>query len=305
MAEFDRPPFLIDHCPQIQLENPSKWTIQGYSKAGERTGLIIKPLKLVLDAGLGCLNKPAAILLTHSHYDHTLALPTLLSPRTIRLKGQESLCGRPVFMPHGIGSRVQKLMESVITLSDEEVPDQFESDYVWKRIGYHPFEVKCGEDFEVPGVGNLKVKALASYHNTPSIGYGLSTTKKKLKERYLKLTKEEIIAAKKKGEEITEIVESPEMVFYCDSMIENLAQHTEWRNYPVVLVECTGYPGIHTSQQMKERGHTHLEQLPPFIEKHREKQWVLLHSSCALRKEDLDGWERHLREKGLNIRILK
>ena len=107
-------PFVLDFCPEIQLENPSRWRISGHSKAGKRTGLFLKPMKIVLDAGLGTLQKPAAIMLTHSHYDHTLALPTLVSRFNSPLKGQEHLCRRPVFMPRGKGFKVQMMKQVLI-----------------------------------------------------------------------------------------------------------------------------------------------------------------------------------------------
>ena len=138
-------PFLLDYCPELQLENPSRWKISGHSKAGKRTGLFLKPLKIVLDAGVGTLQQPAAIFLTHSHYDHTSALPTLVSRHNVALKGQENLCGRPVFMPNGVSFKVQKLMEAVLLFSDED-PSTFErKEHVWRRMGYHPFEVSLSD----------------------------------------------------------------------------------------------------------------------------------------------------------------
>ena len=87
------PPYLLEHCQEISLENPSRWRIAGHSKAGERTGIWLKPLQIVLDGGLGSQFHPKAILLSHSHCDHTLALPNLVSPRSVTLKGQETLYG--------------------------------------------------------------------------------------------------------------------------------------------------------------------------------------------------------------------
>ena len=74
----------------------------------------------------------------------------------------------------------------------------------------------------------------------------------------MNVDKEAIISARKEGEEITEVIEIPEIAFYCDSTIDNLILHDEWKKYPVILCECTGYPGKHETAQMTDRIHTHL-----------------------------------------------
>ena len=45
-------PNLLEDCAQIKLTNPSKWTINMHSRAGERTGVYINDLKIALDCGL-------------------------------------------------------------------------------------------------------------------------------------------------------------------------------------------------------------------------------------------------------------
>ena len=51
-------------------------------------------------------------------------------------------------MPRGKGFKVQKLMEAV--LSDDEPSIDNQTD-VWKRMGYHAFEVTHSQFFEIPG----------------------------------------------------------------------------------------------------------------------------------------------------------
>ena len=60
----------IEDCEKFTLDNPGKWTIQGFSKAGDRTGFMLYPLKILLDAGLSTYLIPNAVLL-HSHTDHS------------------------------------------------------------------------------------------------------------------------------------------------------------------------------------------------------------------------------------------
>ena len=300
-----KPPYLLEHCEEIILENPSKWRISGHSKAGERTGIWLKPLQIVLDAGLGSNFHPKAIILSHSHCDHTLALPNLISPRSVELKGQEMLFGRPIFMPEGVSFKVQKQMEAVMIMSDNHVDFPCQPEKVWERMKYHPFEVKPADTFEIPGIKDLEIEALHAYHNTASLGYGFLSKKRKLKHKFLALSKDELVDARKRGEELMESVSTPEMAFYCDSTIDNLLLHSEWKKYPVILCECTGYPGRHSQEQMRERFHTHLNDLLPIMESHRDKQWILLHASSAMKDYELMKIEQEIKEKySINVHIM-
>ena len=94
-------------------------------------------------------------------------------------------------MPRGMGFKVQKLMEAVIILSDDDPVISNKTD-VWKRMGYHPFEVTHAQVFEIPGIKDLQVETLKSYHNTDSLGYGFVTKRKKLKPKYRNLNKEKV-----------------------------------------------------------------------------------------------------------------
>ena len=62
----------------------TEWTLQGHSKAMERTGFVIPEIGVVLDAGVDLPIQsslagrgPHAILVTHGHIDHMSALPML------------------------------------------------------------------------------------------------------------------------------------------------------------------------------------------------------------------------------------
>ena len=65
---------------------PSKWTLTGSSKAGEKTGFVIDELNIMLDCDISRKKTPNVIFISHSHIDHICALPTVFKSRTQLLK---------------------------------------------------------------------------------------------------------------------------------------------------------------------------------------------------------------------------
>lgn len=90
--------------------------------------------------------------------------------------------------------------------------------------------------------------------------------------------------------------------------IRNLTDHSEWKKYPVIICECTGYPEIKHhpdyDRPLKKRTHTHLPELIPIMKEHTDKQWVLIHASTSISNKDLLQYQTSLREEGINITIL-
>ena len=309
MAAIKSFPYVLEQCKTIKLKNPSKWEITGHSRAGERTGFFLKPLKIILDAGLVTFITPVAVFITHSHCDHTLAMPTIVTGRALKAKGQDELFGRPAYMTQETIPKLQRFMEGVIMLStnsDEEIPDFTVKENIMTRQGHHPIAVKAGDIFRIHGLENIEVEVLKAYHNADCVGYGFSTIRKKLKQEYAGKNKDAIMEAKKKGINISEEVAIPELAFYCDSRIDNLTLHSEWKKYPVVMCECTGYPGHQDPERMNEIYHTHLDQLLPVMEENKDKQWILLHASMSISETYLAEAEDTLRNKnGLDVTIIR
>ena len=68
-------PHLVEDGVTFKLNNPSNWSLTGYSRAGERTSFKLNELNVLLDCGLA-LQKPVdQIFMTHSHIDHCWGWP--------------------------------------------------------------------------------------------------------------------------------------------------------------------------------------------------------------------------------------
>lgn len=297
----------LEQYPNIKLNNPSNWNIQGTSIAGERTGFLLNPLKIILDGGVYSSVKPIAVFLTHSHCDHTLGLPTLFGPRMNKIKGQENLIGRPLYLPKLAEFPVQKLMESAIYLSDNDPNFASDINYnikenVWKRQGYQPIISKPGDKFRIPGLRNIEVEVLKAYHDTESLGYGFNSIKNKLKPEFFYTDDSFKINAKKNGIDITEEFITPEFVFFCDSSINNLKFHNEWKKFPIIICESTSFPEM---KKNHDTNHTCFDDLETIIRSNPEKEWFIIHTSPATRKETLINHQNRLSKDGIKITFIR
>ena len=68
---------------------------------------------------------------------------------------------------------------------------------LWRRQGYHPFPVQPHDLVTIPGLKDLRVEVLPAYHRCMSVGFGLSSVKRKLRQKFHQAKKEDIIAARK------------------------------------------------------------------------------------------------------------
>eukprot|EP00808_Paulinella_micropora_P002304 g83285.t1 len=82
------------------------------------------------------------------------------------------------------------------------------------------------------------------------------------------------------GEEVSMTSYSPQLAFYGDTSILALTEHTEWKRYPVIMIECTIYPGLGKSAATAQAmGHMHWEALEPVMRSHPATHFVLIHHS--------------------------
>ena len=304
-------PTRLENCIKFKLDNPQKWIIQGHTKAGERTGFWLMPLRIILDCGLSTYMNPKAVFMSHRHTDHSTALPNILTSRSKIIKGQEDLIGRPVFMPKEAVPKILLLEKAIIALSKSKINENDFSnpEWIWKKQGVHPIGVLPFEKYEIPGIPNIIMETFPSYHDVDSIGYGFSLKKQKLKDEYLELTKnkegqKKLSEIRKSGIKITKEVFEPQLIFYCDSTIDNLKKHEEWKKYPVIMCECTGYPIDHDCNIIHQRAHTHLDDLLPIMLDNKDKQWILIHASMKMTNKQLEEWnDKLVKEHKLNLFI--
>ena len=82
-------------------------SISGFSRSKYRTGYLIQPYNIYLDAGLPCPITPNLILLSHSHLDHNAGLYSIL------IEGENT----PVMLPDTDVVNTKKMLNAFSCLN--------------------------------------------------------------------------------------------------------------------------------------------------------------------------------------------
>ena len=255
-------PHLIEDCPSWKVPG-TDWEIQGCSRSADRTGFAIFSLKLMFDAGVPTKKNVSAVLLTHSHSDHSFQIPCIAM-------GHRNPC--PVYCPAAMAEPLrlmcrasQSLNDCTALLADEKVLAR----------GVAP-----GDTFQHCVKKNkVSVRVVPCCHTVPSVGYELSTEKKRLKPEYQGLAGQELAALKRGGVDITETVKDKKLTFLGDTTVEVFSDESILKDLPVLFVECTFVGDEVSPEEAKQRGHVHWRDLRPVVESHPKTTFVLIHFS--------------------------
>lgn len=176
-------------------------------------------------------------------------------------------------------------------------------------------------------INNLEIEILHAYHTVQTVGYGFKSNKKVFKDEYNylinelsnddknKMTTEEIKLnrlfkinkikeLKANNIELTNNIKINEFCFFCDSTIDNLTKHDEWKKYPVIICECTGLDiDCMTLNRDYDRNHTSIITLKPIMLANKDKKWCLIHISAAVSSERIKIIESQLINEGIDVYI--
>lgn len=301
-------PLYIEDCEQVVL-NSKGWTLKGYSRAGDRTGFILYPHKFTFDCGVRARAHNQYIFMTHVHTDHSLELPNLCNRH--RLKHGQTY---NVHVPDTSIPPLILLERCVENLSNPDTVDWTDKQ-ILDHQGVKFLGVNSGDIFTV---NDSQIEVLKSHHTVQAVGYGISTIKTKLKQEYVDMMNNESVdkkgrveqmkKLKKDGVQVNETMIVPELAFFCDSSIENLTLHNEWKKYPIVVCECTGLAQEKNDKiesEYLEMGHTCISQLLPIMMEHLDKKWIIIHVSTSLKIPEIEAIELDLKNKGIDIYIFK
>ncbi|CAF1303518.1 unnamed protein product [Adineta steineri] len=256
----------------------NRFTLTGFSRAGEATGLFIPEMDILLDAGIVVTTaKPRRLFITHSHSDHAYQIPYMYSA--------SSPTPLSIYVPNESVPYFNAYLTSAQLLNDHG--DEKAIATCAQRYILHGVTEKQIIDLD----NSYRVEIINCCHTIPCVGYAFYEKRSKLKSDYAQLSGKEIQVLKKQGIDITEQVFIPLFAFLGDTTPDVFSMDSNsgrvlLDQMPVIICECSFLYG----EQSNERGHTHWNGLKPIIESHPHITFILIHFSLKHKRNEIEAF---------------
>jgi ribonuclease Z len=258
----------VDNAPVRTLQHHNL-TIEGYSRAAVQSYWRVPELKVGFDLGA----QPWSFMTTptwfvsHTHLDHVAALPVLVARR--RMMKMEP---PTIYMPAEAVEGVEALLRAFHRLDRGRMPAEL--------IGLKP-----GDEVELSR--ELVVKAFATKHTVPSLGFLIWERRKKLKPEYQSLSGDQIRDLRLSGVEVSAELRIPKVAYLGDTAPPGLDVLPETYRAQVLILEMTFVAPNERASVIHKYGHTHLDDLLARAERFENEVIIASHFSTRLHPDQI------------------
>jgi ribonuclease Z len=142
-------------------------------------------------------------------------------------------------------------------------------------------------DDEVELSRELVVKAFATRHTVPSLGYLVWERRKKLKPEYRELTGEQIRDLRLSGVEVSAEIRIPKVAYMGDTSPPGLDGFPEIYRSQILILELTFVAPNERPALIHKFGHTHLDDLIARAERFENEVIIASHFSTRLHPDQI------------------
>jgi ribonuclease Z len=254
----------------VQFKNHKGLYLTGYSRAAHRTGLQVKGLDILLDAGLDVQKAHKHIFITHQHLDHVIYLPQYI----MNIEDQQEI---NIISSPNILNNIKDYVASALRMS-QSIPLSLSNDILLKKSKTYLKPITEQNNYQfIHGKDRWSVEYIKCFHGVESIGFGFNIQKIKLKEEYSELSGKEIKKLKDEKVEITINKMEPIFLFLGDTN-KNILLEEKIYNYPTIIIECS-YICDEDLILAKKNKHIHWKDIKDIITKYSNIQFILIHFS--------------------------
>ena len=252
------------------------YRVQGISVAGEQTVIQIPELDLVFDMGQctrASLSSPT-VALSHAHMDHLGGLPYWFSQRYFQKFGGET------HMPDGADGKPRVPVGRCVCHPELE-PHLRAMMRAWEPLERQrtPFEIVAlapESDLEIKN--NILLRAVATKHTVPSLGFAVLERRSKLKEEYRDLPQEMLRDLRSRGTEITRMMDIPLIAYTGDTAPGEYLVRDEFADAKIMIAECTFFEPDH-GDRARTGMHLHIDDIIRMLPVWKAEAIVLVHAS--------------------------
>jgi ribonuclease Z len=248
------------------------YSVRGISVGGVYTSLAVPELGIVFDAGASPRSSCAidTILLSHGHADHVGALPAFLGIRALSGKTRPPR----VVMPAEI---VEDLTAALAALS---------------RLQRFPLEIEAigmlpGDELALRG--DLRVRAVRTFHPVPSLAYVIVRRVSKLRAELVGLTGPQIAALRRGGETVTDHEDRLELAYATDTLVSVFDHSPELLAARTLVMECTFLDERKSLEAARAGCHIHLDEVIERADRFANDHVVMMHFSQIYRPDEISG----------------
>ena len=153
------------------------------------------------------------------------------------------------------------------------------------RLAHELVVIGPGDEWALPN--GMLVRPFRSVHRVPCQGYSIWSKKRKLKPEYHGLPGMEIRDLRLSGTEVTYEMETPEVAFTGDSLIEVVENEEVVRKARLLIMEVTFIDERVTVEQCRSKGHIHIDEVAERADLFENEALLFTHFSARYKAQEI------------------